>query len=892
MHLSDVDQLFTPGAVAVFGASDNADSVGGQVFRNLLTGTFKGHTYAVNPKYAEVGGLPCYKDLSTLDKHIDLALIAAPANQVVGILDQCGGYGVQVAVVYSAGFGERGDLGAAMQDRLVEAARRNRIRLPGPNCQGVIRPQHGLNASAGHDMPRRGNVALVAQSGAICSAMIDWSERRQLGLSAVVSMGAAADVDFGDILDFLALDSHTQCILLYVEGIRNARRFMSGLRAVARLKPVVVVKAGRHAAGTRAIRSHTGAFVGSEDVFRAVTERAGVVQVAHLEELFAAAQVFGTGRRLTGERIVIITNGGGPGVLAADRAQDLGLTLAPLSEVTSQALEKALPGYWSNGNPVDIIGDASPERYRVALDACLADHEVDGVLVIFAPLGFGEPTLTAEQVIEAMKKNKKPVIVSWMGGNRVAEAQALFAEYHVPHFESPETAIEAFSFLARHLRNQQLLMQSPGPLSHQEPPDVEGARLIIEGVMSEGRKLLGIIEAKAVLAAFRIPTMQAVRANSANEALMAAEALGFPVVVKINSPDLENKSDVDGVVLNVGDAQSVRRSYTEIVERAKRLRPDIRVDGVTVERMVSKHAARELAIGVKRDSIFGPVISFGPGGTDVDMLEDRALGLPPLNAFITQRMIEHTRVARMMEARQQIPSMNKVALARILQRVSEMVCELPEILSMEINPLIGNDKEVLAVDARIQVNYRPPQQTTYGHMAIHPYPVSLLERVQLPDGKDLVIRPIRPEDADMTQEFVRGLSEQTKYFRFMQAIKELTPEMLVRFTHIDYDREMALIGVIEHDGEEAAVGISRYNSRPGGEACEFAVVVSDTWRNLGIGARLMRSLMANARRRGFRVMEGEVLTANTRMLALMKSLGFRIDADLEDPAVKLVTKVL
>jgi len=774
----------------------------------------------------------------------------------------------------------------------VEAARRNRIRLLGPNCHGVIRPQHGLNASAGHDMPRRGNVALVAQSGAICSAMIDWSERRQLGLSAVVSMGAAADVDFGDILDFLALDSHTQCILLYVEGIRNARRFMSGLRAVARLKPVVVVKAGRHAAGTRAIRSHTGAFVGSEDVFRAVTERAGVVQVAHLEELFAAAQVFGTGRRLTGERIVIITNGGGPGVLAADRAQDLGLTLAPLSEVTSQALEKALPGYWSNGNPVDIIGDASPERYRVALDACLADHEVDGVLVIFAPLGFGEPTLTAEQVIEAMKKNKKPVIVSWMGGNRVAEAQALFAEYHVPHFESPETAIEAFSFLARHLRNQQLLMQSPGPLSHQEPPDVEGARLIIEGVMSEGRKLLGIIEAKAVLAAFRIPTMQAVRANSANEALMAAEALGFPVVVKINSPDLENKSDVDGVVLNVGDAQSVRRSYTEIVERAKRLRPDIRVDGVTVERMVSKHAARELAIGVKRDSIFGPVISFGPGGTDVDMLEDRALGLPPLNAFITQRMIEHTRVARMMEARQQIPSMNKVALARILQRVSEMVCELPEILSMEINPLIGNDKEVLAVDARIQVNYRPPQQTTYGHMAIHPYPVSLLERVQLPDGKDLVIRPIRPEDADMTQEFVRGLSEQTKYFRFMQAIKELTPEMLVRFTHIDYDREMALIGVIEHDGEEAAVGISRYNSRPGGEACEFAVVVSDTWRNLGIGARLMRSLMANARRRGFRVMEGEVLTANTRMLALMKSLGFRIDADLEDPAVKLVTKVL
>ena len=562
MHLSDIDQLFNPGVVAVFGASDAPDSVGGEVYRNILAGTFKGHTYAINPKHDEVAGLPCYKDLQALDKHIDLAVIAAPATQVIGILDQCGNFGVQVAVVYSAGFGERGDHGSAMQDRVVEAARRNRIRLLGPNCHGVIRPAHGFNASAGHDMPRRGNVALVAQSGAICTAMVDWSERRQLGLSAVVSMGAAADVDFGDILDFLAMDSHTQCILLYVEGIRNARRFMSGLRAVARLKPVVVVKAGRHAAGTRAIRSHTGAFVGSEDVFRAVTERAGVVQVSHLEELFAAAQVFGTGRRLHGERIAIITNGGGPGVLAADRAQELGLTLAPMSDLTRQTLEKALPSYWSNGNPIDVIGDAPPERYRAALDACIADPEVDGILVIYAPLGFGEPTLTAEQVIEAAKKSKKPVLASWMGGNRVAEAQALFAEYNVPHFQSPETAIEAFSFLARYLRNQRLLMQSPGPLSHQEPPDVEGARLIIEGVMSEGRKQLGIIEAKAVLAAFRIPTMQAVRAASPNEALMAAESLGFPVVLKVDSPDLENKSDVDGVALNIADAQSVRRTYT------------------------------------------------------------------------------------------------------------------------------------------------------------------------------------------------------------------------------------------------------------------------------------------------------------------------------------------
>lgn len=892
MRLSDIDQLFTPSAVAVFGASDSEGSIGGMVFRNLLAGDFQGHRYAINPKYKQVAGEPCYGDLHQLDRQVDLALIATPAECAPAILDQCAGYGVKVAVVYSAGFGEHGERGRALQEKLVEAGRRHGIRVLGPNCLGVMRPQQGLNASVGEDLPRRGNVALVSQSGAICTAMIDWSEPRRVGFSAVVSLGAAADVDFGDILDYLALDMQTQCILLYVEGIRNARHFMSGLRAAARLKPVVIVKAGRYPAGTRAIKSHTGGFVGSADVFRAVTERAGVVQVTGLEQLFAAAQVFGTRRRLAGDRIAIVTNGGGPGVLAADRTVELGLTLAQFGDKTRQALEQALPDYWSHGNPVDIIGDAPPERSRTAVDACLADPEVDGVLCILAPLVFGDPLATAEQVIAAVEKSRKPVLVCWMGGNRVAEAQALFAEHEVPHFASPEVAIEAFSFLATHQRNQKLLMQSPAPLSYEDPPDVSGARLIIEGVMAEGRKVLGTVEAKAILSAFRIPTMQAVLTRTPNEALMAAEALGFPVVMKINSPDLEHKSDVDGVKLNIEDAQSVRRTFTEILERARRLRPDARLEGVTVEHMVSARAARELMVGVFRDKIFGPVISFGAGGTKVEVLEDRALALPPLNAFIIQTMIDHTRVARLMGTFQNMPPMNRVALARILQRVSEMVCELPEIIRMDINPLIGNDKEVIAVDARIHVEYRPPQQPTYGHMAIHPYPSHLIERVQLPDGKDLVIRPIRPEDAEMEQAFVRGLSEQTKYFRFMQAIKELSPEMLVRFTQIDYDREMALIGVVDQEGAEVEVGVARYMARPGGEACEFAIVVSDQWRNLGIGARLMRSLMQNARSRGLRIMEGEVLTANTRMLALVRSLGFRIENDPQDVSIKLVTKVL
>ncbi len=892
MRLTDLDRLFEPDSIAVFGASDRPGSVGNRVYRNILAGGYKGGCYAINPKHAKVAGKPCYKSLQELGRPLDLVVIASPARSAIEILEQCGEFGVKAAVVHSAGFAETGDFGAQLQERLVETARMNRIRVLGPNCMGIMRPGHGLNATFGGDLIRPGDVALVSQSGAICSAMLDWSGTRQLGFSAVVSLGAASDVDFGDVLDYLALDPKTHSILLYVEGIQQSRRFMSGLRAAARLKPVIVVKAGRYPAGSRAAKSHTGSMVGSDEVFNAVLQRAGAVRVHAVEQLFAAAQVFGTGKRVHGSRCTIITNGGGPGVLAADRAVELELQMPEVSEGTRKRLREVLPAHWSDGNPVDIMGDAPPERFRDTVDACLDDPEVDGVVVLLTPQAMTKPTEAAQMVVDVAKTKTKPVLSCWMGATQVAEAHRVLAAAGVPHFDSPEVAVEAFSYLAAYHRHQQLLMQVPGPLSRQEVPDVEGARLIIEGVLAEGRYSLGTLEAKAILSAFNIPTMQAVHARTANEALMAAQVLSFPVVMKINSPDIRHKSDVEGVRLNIHDAQSVRRTFSELIERASKLRPDARIDGITVEHMAPTRAARELMIGVTRDPIFGPVISFGAGGTEVEVLQDRALALPPLNHFIINNMIDHTRVARLMGAFRHMPPMNREALGRILLRVSEMICELPEIVEIDINPLIGNDTGVVAVDVRINVEYRAPQAPRYAHMAIHPYPSHMIERVQLPDGTDLTIRPIQPEDAEMEQEFVRGLSQQTKYFRFMQALKELTPEMLVRFTQIDYDREMALIGVVRKEKGDEQVGVARYMTRPGGDRCEFAIVISDQWRGRGIGSRLMRSLMQNARDRGLKVMEGEVLSANTRMLELMKSLGFGIERDKNDPGIKRVSKML
>ena len=890
MNTHYLSSLFTPKSVVLFGASDKQDSVGGVVFRNLLTSGFKGRIFAINPKRDEVQGQKAFSSLEEIDEVVDLAVVATPAKSIPGIVEECGEHGVKMMLILSAGFRETGAEGRRLEDQITQLVRRHGIRLMGPNCLGIIRPDRGLNITFGNNNAQPGSLAFVSQSGAICTAILDWAEKNDIGFSAVVSTGIAADLDFGDYLDFLVSDPATKAILLYIEGINDSRRFMSSLRAAARIKPVIALKVGRHAAGAEASMSHTGALVGSDEVFAAALSRSGVLRVETVGQLFSAAKALSsTNYRGQSERLVIITNGGGPGVMAADRATDHDIELSSLSAETMAALDEVLPSVWSHGNPVDIIGDAPPDRYEQALDICLKDPGVDGAIVILTPQAMTEPTAVAEAVLKSAAKTGKPIMTSWMGGKQVEGARRLFSDAHLPDFRTLEHAVDAFSYLARYNKNQRLLLQTPGglPRGH-EVPDREGARLIIEAVLTEQRRVLTEPESMAVLNAFRIPTVRNGIARSGNESLVIAESIGFPIAMKVLSTDISHKSDVGGVRLNINSAQEVRGAYRQLIDDVRRHVPDADVSAVTIEKMYRSPNGRELMIGVIRDPVFGPVISFGSGGTTVEVMGDSAVSLPPLNRRLAIDLINRTKVSKMLGKFRQMPAVDIDQLVSVLLNVSAMACELPWLQEMDINPLIIDENGLVAVDARIVVDYPTPSTDRYHHLAIHPYPTHFVKKIQLNDGTDITIRPIRPEDAEMEAKFVRELSNEAKYFRFMNSFHELSQEMLVRFTQIDYHNEMALIAVKTDSQGEEQIGVARYSTNVDKTSCEFALVVSDKWQSRGIAHHLMKDLMEIARDRNLETMEGQVLRENSKMLELVASLGFQVRNDAEDNTIKQV----
>ncbi|MBA4177286.1 MAG: GNAT family N-acetyltransferase [Leptothrix sp. (in: Bacteria)] len=818
----------------------------------------------------------------------DLALIALPAEQCAAALEVAGRIRCRAALVLSSG------LDAAKCTVLHGIARQYGVNLLGPNSLGIQRPAIKLNASTMGPLAAAGPLALVSQSGALTTAMLDWAQHQGVGFSTVISLGPNTVVELPQVLDFLTADSGTQSILVYMEGIRHARRFMSALRAAAYAKPVVVMKAGRQAAGSKVALTHSAAIVGADDVFDAALRRAGVVRVRQFTQLFSAAQCLASRFRPVGVNLSIVTNGGGPAVLAADWATPLGLKVAKVD---------------------DLGEDADGAAYVGAMRAAVADRDVDGVLLIHAPKVGADTDAIATAVAAEFAPAAKPVLGCWMGESRVRKARDILVARHMPVFRTPEGAVDAFNSIASFYRNQQLLQQIPPPLGGGEMPDTEGARLLIEGVLAERRQVLTEMESKALLAAFHIPVTRTMLARSANEAMLIASQLGYPVALKIDSPDISHKSEVHGVALDVNNATQVRDRYAEMLQAVAKARPEARIHGVTVQPMAGPRQGprgREVFVGLTTDEAFGPVITFGAGGTMVELIADRSMELPPLNQFLARHLVQRARIAEMLGAWRGNEAVDHAALEAVLLRVSEMVCALPQLRQMDINPIIVDAHGAVAVDARIVIEDGGTTPGSFNHLAILPYPTGLDREwpYRVPPGQGggaeqtgvYTVRAIHPDDAEMLQALVRSLSPESRYFRFASSLPELPLRMLARFTLIDYDREMALVAVVKEpvaaaaDGSvaehERIVGVSRIVTNPDGRSCEFALLVADDFAGRGLGSRLMLSIMDAARRMGLAEIMGLILSNNTPMLKLMVNLGFHVAPYADDPDFRIATKAL
>ena len=867
--------LLAPRGVALVGATEREGALGRLVYRNLVEAKPQGPLYAVNPKHEAVFGRKAYARLGDLPEKVDLAVVLTPARTVPQIIREAGAAGIRAAVVLTSGFAEIGAAGRKLQEDLLEAARAGGVRVLGPNCLGIMRTDAGLNATFARGNALRGNLALVSQSGAICGAILDWASRSGIGFSSVVSLGGAADVDFGEVLDYLVGDLATEAILMYVEGVHEARRFVSAVRAAARVKPVIALKVGRYLSGSRAASSHTGALVGADPVFEAALHRAGAVRVKTYAQLFAAARALASRLRPAGERLAIVTNGGGPGVVAADSAAENAVPLAQLSAETIKVLDDKLPPQWSHANPIDIIGDAPPARFAAATEAALADPGVDAVLVMYSPVAVTEPEAAARAVSEVHLEHKKPVFAAWLGDINPNESRRHLDDAGIPNFYTPENAVEAFSFLCAHRRNRAQLMEVPAVLpaeTEERPPDVEMAIAVRDAALAEGRKLLIETESRLLLGTFRVPVPRSDVVVSREEAVAAAREIGFPVALKIHSPDISHKSDVGGVRLSLQSADMVASAFEDMMRHVRMLRPDARVAGAVVQPMLRFAHSREVLVGVASDPVFGPVISFGSGGVSVEAVRDTAVALPPLNAPLARELMSRTRVYRLLGAYRDVPAADLDALAALIAAVSRMVSLLPWVKEMDLNPVLAHPGGAVVADARVAIDPAQPARAAphYPHMAIHPYPIELEEDWRLEDGTPLRVRPMRPEDVELESRFFDSLSERSRYQRFMQHLPKLPAQMLARFTQLDYDRELALVAVA--GGEFRAVG--RYAPNADGETAEFALVVGDAWQGKGIGRRLLERLCGAARDAGYKALYGHILEANREMLDLARRLGF------------------
>lgn len=874
MSVLNLKKLLKPESVALIGASDKQGSLGRLVMHNLLDGGFKGPIWPVNPKYQTICDEQAYPDVASLPDAPDLAVIVTPAKTIPDLITALGERGTKAAVVLSAGTNVEDDDGKTIEQRMLEAARPNGLRILGPNCVGLLLPNIGLNASFAHTDSLPGRLALISQSGALCTTLIDWAKSRGIGFSHFISLGNAADVDFGDLLNYLGSDSKTDGILLYVESISEARKFMSAARATARNKPVIVIKAGRVEEGARAAASHTGALAGSDDIFDSAIRRAGMLRVYSIEDLFAAVETLARARTISGNRLAILTNGGGPGVLATDALVSGGGKLAELSEETIAALDECLPPTWSKANPVDIIGDGGAERYVNALRILLNDPNYDAILIMLVPAAVIDNEAVARAVTEEIKRTRKSVLTCWMGADAVDKARKHFEREGIPNYETPDAAINAFLHMYEYHDNQVSLMQTPPSVPEDFTCNCECVREIISRVLEDKREILTEAEAKEVLKAYDIPVVETRVARDVDEAVTIAEDIGYPVALKIHSPDITHKSDVGGVLLDIESSNLLRYSTEGMLRRVERMQPDAKIEGFTVQKMAHRPGAYELIIGTITDPIFGPTILFGQGGTAVEVVDDKAVTLPPLNMILADDLIMHTKISRVLKGFRDIPSVDMDALKLVLIKISQLIIDHPQIEELDINPLFSDSKGVLALDARIRI--KATRQTGAERLAIRPYPKNEEEWITLNDGQKILLRPIKPEDEPAHHDFLSKITAQDLYYRFFRAVNKMTHPTLARFTQIDYDREMAFIAVTEgENGKPETLGVARAVADADNEEAEFAIIVRSDRHGRGLGKTLMDKLIRYCRGRGTRRIVGQTLHENKSMRNLAEKFGFK-----------------
>ncbi|MGQ0579810.1 MAG: bifunctional acetate--CoA ligase family protein/GNAT family N-acetyltransferase [Betaproteobacteria bacterium] len=870
MSVRNLEYLFRPASVAVIGASERPQSLGATVMRNLLAGGYAGPIFPVNPKHTSVSGMRAVADVGSLDRAPGLAVVCTPPQTIPGIIDQLGAKGGKAAVVLTAGLGAMTNAqGRRLTQAMLDAAKPHLLRILGPNCVGLLVPTIGLNASFAHTGARPGKIAFVSQSGALTTALLDWTNSRGIGFSHFISLGDSADVDFGDVLDYLAGDPATTAILLYVEAITNARKFMSAARAAARNKPVIAVKSGRVAESAKAAASHTGALAGADEVYDAAFRRAGMLRVESTFNLFVAAETLALARPFRGDRLTIMTNGGGPAIMATDALIRGGGRLAQLTDETLRHLDQYLPATWSHGNPVDIVGDAPAERYVRTLQDLLADPQSDAVLLIHAPTAIVPSDAIAAACVPVARAAQRNVLSCWLGAAAVEKARRLFIDAGLPCYDTPEDAVYAFLKMAEFRRNQESLMQTPPSSPTDFSADIDSARKVVGKALDEGRNILNEVEAKDVLRHYGIPVVATRIATSPENAVRLAGEMGFPVALKILAPDVTHKSDIGGVALNLETDQAVREAAQAMQTRLHRLHPEAHLAGFTVQPMARRPGAHELIVGAATDATFGPVILFGHGGTAVEVIADRAVALPPLNVALAREVISRTRISRLLAGYRDRPSVDQDAICGVLIRTAQLVADIPEIVELDINPLLADARGVIALDARMRV--APARTSGPERFAIRPYPKQLEETVYL-RGRSILLRPIRPEDEAGLKQLIDQSRPEDIYFRFFAALRELPHSQLARFTQIDYDREMALVAI---DVNNELLGEVRTVTDPDNEQAEFGILVGSSAQGKGLGHVLLEKMIRYCRSRGTKELFGDVLATNSRMLALAESLHFQ-----------------